>query len=87
MKTDYSPLSPERLAALPGVQALDVMLDVLVVLLVDDSGIAITRAPLAEELGLEKWSCMVGSNQIPSMSTDEVLDLIAQTASAAASRR
>ncbi|EMM5100313.1 hypothetical protein ACK249_003659 [Pseudomonas aeruginosa] len=85
MKTDYSPLSPERLATLPGVQALDVMFDVLVVLLIDDSSIAITRAPLAEELGLEKWSCMVGSNQFPSMSTDEVLDLIARTASAAAS--
>jgi hypothetical protein len=54
MTTDYTPLCSKALAALPGVQAVDVIGGILVVLLLKDSSIAVTPADLAEELGLEK---------------------------------
>ncbi|MNE02192.1 hypothetical protein D3C80_946620 [compost metagenome] len=85
MTTDYTPLSPQSLAALPGVQAVDVVGGILVVLFNDDSSIAVTSAALAEELGLEKWSALIGEDKVLSLSTTEMLDLITRTASAASS--
>ena len=82
MTTDYTPLSSKGLAKLPGVQAVEVIGGILVVLLNDDSSIAVTRADLAEELGLEKWSALVGNEQVLSLSTAAMLDLITRTASA-----
>lgn len=64
MATDYTPLSPQSLAALPGVQEVDVVGGILVVLLTDDSSMAVTSAALAEELGLEKWSALFGEDQV-----------------------
>lgn len=85
MATDYTPLSPQSLAALPGVQEVDVVGGILVVLLTDDSSMAVTSAALAEELGLKKWSALFGEDQVFSLSTTEMLDLITRTASAASS--
>lgn len=55
------------------------------VLLNNDSSIAVTSAALAEELGLEKWSALIGEEQVLSLTTAEMLDLITRTASAASS--
>lgn len=83
MPTDFKALSPKTLTTLPGVQAVDVVLDSLVVLFNDDTSIAITSAPIAELAGLEKWSAYrAGNDQLPSLTTTEVLDLIARMASA-----
>ncbi|WP_410951043.1 hypothetical protein [Pseudomonas sp. S1(2024)] len=85
MTTDYTPLCFKDLATLPGVKAVDVVGGILVVLLNNDSSIAVTRAALAEELGLEKWSALVGEEQALSLTSAEMLDLIKRTASAASS--
>ncbi|QHF00530.1 hypothetical protein LCG56_27505 (plasmid) [Pseudomonas cannabina pv. alisalensis] len=85
MITDYTPLCSKGLATLPGVQAVDVVGGILVVLLINDSSIAVTSAALAEELGLEKWSALVGEEQVLSLTTAEMLDLIKRSASAASS--
>lgn len=84
MATDYTPLS-QSLATLPGVQEVDVVGGILVVLLTDDSSMAVTSAALAEELGLEKWSALSGEDHVFSLSTTEMLDLITRTALAASS--
>ncbi|TCV51392.1 hypothetical protein [Pseudomonas sp. 460] len=87
MATDYKPLSSRGLATLPGVQSVDVVGDILVVLLNDDTSIAVTRAPLAELTGLEKWSVYRTSDvQEPSLTTTDALDLIAKMASAATTK-
>jgi hypothetical protein len=83
MTTDYTPLCSKGLATFPGVQAVDVVGGILVVLLNNDSSIAVTGAALAEELGLEKWSALIGGEQVLSLTTAEMLDLIKRTASAA----
>ncbi|WP_057382804.1 hypothetical protein [Pseudomonas aeruginosa] len=85
MTTDYTPLCSKGLARLPGVQAVEVVGGILVVLLNNDSSIAVTSAALAEELELEKWSALVGEEQVFSLTTAEMIDLIKRTASAAAS--
>lgn len=83
MTTDYTPLSPPDIATLPGVQIVDVVGDILVVMFSDDSSIAVTSAPLAVELGLEKWNALVclrapklGDEQHHSLTTAELLELI-----------
>ncbi|HBP1602358.1 TPA: hypothetical protein L5U90_003462 [Pseudomonas aeruginosa] len=85
MATDFTPLEPQCLVNLPGVQSVDVVGGILVLLLNDESSIAVTRAALAEELGLEKWSAMVGDEHALSLSTGAMLDLIKRTASAVTS--
>ncbi|BCR26230.1 hypothetical protein [Aquipseudomonas alcaligenes] len=86
MTTDYMPLFSKGLATLPGVQAVDVIGGIFVVILINDSSIAVTRADLAEELGLEKRSAMVGYEHVLSLSTVHMLDLIKRTASAASTK-
>lgn len=87
MPTDYKALSPNTLSTLPGVQSVDVVLDSLVVLFNDDTSVAVTSAPIAELAGLEKWSVYrAGNDQLPSLTTTEVLDLIAGMASANSSK-
>ncbi|EPV8686694.1 hypothetical protein ACWAUP_000346 [Pseudomonas aeruginosa] len=86
MTTDYTPLFSKGLATLPGVQTVDVIGGILVVMLINDSSIVVTRADLAEELGLEEWSAMIGNQHVLSLTTVQMLDLIKRTASAASTK-